>query len=107
MQTITPEAVAQFAGNYYSSVRNAKWLNDEHTLIACEVNFSHVGFEEWTPFCVDPNDYMPYSKQIFDECVAGRWGQVAEYVSLPVEELVEEPVVPAPDQPLASGVQTL
>lgn len=71
---IQPQDVAQFAGNYYVAVRNPYWLNAEHTLIECEVNFNHVGFEEWTPFCADPNDYMPYSKLIFDECVAGNWG---------------------------------
>ncbi len=103
MTQLTPESVAQFAGNYFVAVKNPEWVNAEHTLIKCEVNFSHVGFEEWTPFCADPNDYMPYSKQIFDECVEGKWGAIAEYVPFPEPEIVEatEP------QPVVQGAQTL
>ena len=102
-QGIQPQDVAQFEGNYYVAVRNPRWLNAEHTLIECEVNFSHVGFEEWTPFCADPNDYMPYSKPLFNECAAGQWGTVVEYVPPPEPE----PVVIAENQPEAQGVQTL
>jgi hypothetical protein len=102
-QQIQPQDVAQFAGNYYVAVRNLRWVHAEPTMIECEVNFSHVGFEEWTPFCADPNDYMPYSKQLFDECVAGNWGSIAEYVPPPEPE----PVVVAENQPSVEGAQTL
>lgn len=101
-QTIQPTDVAQFAPEYYTAVRNVSWNNAEHTSLTCEVNFLHVGFEEWTPFCADPRDYMPYSKKLFDECVAGKWGPVAEYI-VPVEP---EPPVVQP-QPVTQGVQTL
>jgi hypothetical protein len=86
MENIKPSDVAQFEGNYYIAVRNLKWVDVEHTKIDCEVNFSHVGFEEWTPFCADPNDYMPYSKQLFDECISGKWGDIAEFIIIPPSE---------------------
>lgn len=68
----------------YKSVKNCKWVNAEHTQIDCEVNFDHVGFEEWTPFCADPTDmFAPYCKEIFDKAAAGEFGEVAEYVAPP------------------------
>jgi hypothetical protein len=100
---IQPEDVAQYADQYFTEVLEPRWVNAEHTRIDCKVNFKHVKFEVLTPFCADPTDYMPYSKIIFDECVAGKWGEIAEYVPPPVEE----PVVAAPDQPDVHGVQTL
>ena len=98
-------AVASFAPDYYVGVRNPKWIDAQHTRVECEVNFKHVGFEEWTPFCADPADFMPYSKQIFDECAAGKWGVVAEYVA-PVDPS-PEPVVAAGNQANVTGAQTL
>jgi len=64
---------------FYSQVKNPVWVNAEHTMINCEVIFNHFP-DEWLPFTADPNDVMPYSKEIFDACVAGEYGPVAEYV---------------------------
>jgi len=92
----------------YSAVRFPAWQNAEHTLIRCDVNFNHVNFEEWTPFTADPNDFMAYSKEIFNKCVAGEFGPIAEYISpyASLEETVTS-VVAASDQPNTSGSQTL
>lgn len=68
---------------FYKDIRFPRWLNAEHTLIECEVNFRHVTFEEWTVFCANPNDYMPYSRDIFDRCANGEFGPVAEYIAPP------------------------
>lgn len=66
----------------YTAVRNCKWVNAEHTKIDCEVNFDHVAFEEWTPFCADPTDmFAPYCKEIFDKAAAGEFGAVEEYIA--------------------------
>lgn len=67
---------------WFSAVRNPRWVNAEHSLIECEVNFLHVGFEEWTPFCANPEDHLIYSKIIFDRCASGEYGPVAEYVDI-------------------------
>jgi hypothetical protein len=103
-QGIQPEDVAEFAGDYFVAVRNPRWVNAEHTQIDCEVNFRHVDFEEWTPFCADPDDYMPYSSQIFNECAAGTWGVVTEYTP-PIEDIVVAEATEA--QPVVNGAQTL
>jgi hypothetical protein len=65
----------------YTNVTNPKWVNAENTLIDCEVNFETIGT---VPFTANPLDTSnPSSKQIFDECVAGDYGVVAEYVPPP------------------------
>jgi len=64
---------------FYSQVKNPKWVNAEHNLIDCEVDFGHLD-DEFVPFTADPNDVMPYSKEIFDECVSGKYGEIAPYV---------------------------
>ena len=67
---------------YYSQVKNPVWANAEHTRINCEVDFGHLD-EEFVPFTADPTDVMEYSKTIFDECVAGQYGTIGEYVAPP------------------------
>lgn len=74
----------------YTQIKNPKWVNAEHTLIDCEVNFNHLP-EEFVPFTADPNDIYPYCKEIFDRCASGEFGPVAEYVP-PVE-----PTQPTPE----------
>lgn len=71
-------AAMSHAPNFFKEVRSPKWADVAKTKINCEVNFNHVQFEEWTPFTADPNDYMPYSKDIFDRAVAGEFGEVSE-----------------------------
>ena len=67
---------------FYSQVQNPKWANTEHTLIDCEVDFGHLN-DEFVPFTADPTDSMEYSKTIFDECVAGQYGEILDYVPPP------------------------
>jgi hypothetical protein len=67
---------------FYSQVKNPVWANAEHTRIDCEVDFGHLD-EEFVPFTADPTDKMEYSKTIFDECVAGQYGTIGEYVAPP------------------------
>lgn len=67
---------------FYTQVKNPVWVNAEHTLIDCDVNFNHLP-EDFVPFTANPNDAMEYSKTIFDECVAGQYGTIGEYVAPP------------------------
>jgi hypothetical protein len=74
----------------YTQVKNPKWANTEQTSIDCEVNFNHLP-DEFVPFTANPIDVMEYSKTIFDECVAGQYGVIAEYVAPPVVEYTPPP----------------
>ena len=65
----------------YTSVTNPSWVNAEHSEINCNVDFVGVGI---VPFTANPLDTSnSSSKQIFDECVAGDYGTIAEYVPPP------------------------
>ena len=64
----------------YTSVTNPVWADAEHSAINCIVDFTADGVGT-VPFTANPLDTSnPSSKQIFDECVAGDYGPVAEYV---------------------------
>lgn len=101
----------------YSAVRNLEWVNAEHTQIKCEVNFDHVGFEEWTPFCADPTDmFAPYCKEIFDRASAGEFGEIKEFIPPVIydESMYHKPsqipvvdVTPSKTEQLQSEVDTL
>jgi hypothetical protein len=75
----------------YTSVTNPIWADAEHNAINCIVNFTTDNLGT-VPFTANPLDTSnPSSKQIFDECVAGDYGTVAEYVAPPVPEYVAPP----------------
>ena len=61
-----------------NGVRNPKWNNAEHTTLDCEVDFDEID-EVYVPFTADPNDIHEWSKQIFDDCVAGNYGAIEEF----------------------------
>ena len=67
----------------YKDVKNPIWANAEHSQINCEVDFVDLD-ENYVKFTADPNDvFNKSSKEIFDDCVAGKYGEIAEYVPPP------------------------
>jgi hypothetical protein len=66
----------------YKQIKNPIWANAEHTVINCEVDFDDLK-EEFVPFSANLNDSYAHTKQIFNECVAGDYGVVTEYVPPP------------------------
>jgi hypothetical protein len=67
----------------YSAVKNCKWAHADHSSIECEVNFSDVNSEEWSPFGANPKDPYEHGREIFARAVAGEFGEIAEYVEPP------------------------
>ena len=62
----------------YSSVINIQWANLAKTVIICSVNFDHLP-EEYVQFCcMDNSNDHPHVKEIFDKCVAGEFGAIAD-----------------------------
>jgi hypothetical protein len=74
----------------YTQVLNPQWANAEHTQINCEVDFDDLR-EELVPFTAVASGDYEHSHQIFAECVAGQYGEIAEYVAPPVPEYVPPP----------------
>ena len=71
------------------SVTNPVWANAEHTLITCTVKVDY--FDEPVQFMASPNDVEAYGREIYADLVAGRYGEIAEYVAPPAP-----PPPPAP-----------
>lgn len=83
----------------YTQVLNPTWANAEHTAINCDVDFDDLR-EELVPFTAVASGDYEHSHQIFAECVAGNYGEIAEYVAPPVPEYVPPPQ-PTKEQLLA------
>ncbi len=64
------------------SVTNPVWANEQHTAVDCMVEFDEFS-PEFLPFTATPNDVTTYGPQIFNDCVAGVYGLVGEYVPPP------------------------
>lgn len=74
----------------YTQVKNPQWANAEHTQINCEVDFDDLR-EELVPFTAVASGDYEHSHQIFAECIAGQYGEIAEYVAPPAPEVVAPP----------------
>lgn len=62
----------------YTQVKNPQWQNVENTIINCEVFFTE--FNQFLPFTATPTDPMPYGVEIYNDCVAGLYGEVKPYI---------------------------
>jgi hypothetical protein len=74
----------------YTRVFNPRWANSEHSQINCDVDFDDLS-DELVPFTAVAEGDYEHSHQIFSECVAGKYGEIAEYVAPPVPEYVPPP----------------
>ena len=64
----------------YTAARNPQWLNAKKTQLLVEVNFNHIDFEEWAPFAAVESGDLEHTHQIWAECVAGKYGEIADFV---------------------------
>lgn len=78
-------------------VKNPQWNGLDHTSFSCMVKFAE--FNEELPFGCFPEDQYTHVQEVWNRTTAGEFGEIAEYVEYAPEA--------APDQPIASGVQTL
>ena len=65
----------------YTHIKNLQWANAAHTLLNCEVNFSHLQ-EEYVPFTASPDDSEDHVKQIYTRAINGEFGEIKEYFPL-------------------------
>jgi len=64
------------------SVSNPRWSDQAKTLINCNVTTDITG-SELLPFTASPNDPEEVGKEIFQACLEGKYGQIAEYAPPP------------------------
>ena len=70
--------------------RNPQWGNAEHTLIDVEAKWEHLESEGYLPFTANPNDTEAHGVDLYQRCVNGEFGTIAEYVAPPEPEVTEE-----------------
>ena len=73
----------------YTTVENLVWTKDGN-MVDCVVDFTGIGK---VPFTASPND-LPHSVEIYNRCVAGEFGPIADYVPKPDEGPQEPSEVP-------------
>ena len=73
--------------------KDCVWENEIHDAISMIVKFEEMVDE--LPFLATPYDPMPYGVELFNNAVAGNYGEIAPYVP-PPESI----------QPTTTGTQT-
>lgn len=60
-----------------TSVKEPKWVNEEHTLIDCLITTTiHKGV---LPFTANPLDCEEHGRKIFEDCTKGLYGEIKPY----------------------------
>ena len=62
----------------YTEVRNPKWATSNNTMIACEVNFTALGWVEFACNSQEDVDF-PHTKEIYDKIVNGDFGAIEDF----------------------------
>lgn len=57
---------------------NPVWNDSEHTSILLDVKFAE--FETTLPFTAVPYDDMPYGVELYNNALAGQYGEIGAYV---------------------------
>lgn len=82
----------------YTEVKNPMWTRDGQSIV-CDVTFEGLGT---MPFAATLNDVYPHVIEIYNRCVAGDFGPIADYV-LQHDEGPQPIVIP---EGQTSGAQT-
>lgn len=80
-------------------VQNPIYANPQHTAVNLEVRFDGFG-DVFLPFTAVPDDIEEHGRLLYQNAIAGEYGQIAEYVP-PSPSPATEP------QPVVNGAQTL
>jgi hypothetical protein len=59
--------------------KNPRWANPEHTTIDLIVKFLHLQFE--VPFSASRDDGEAHGKGLYEQALAGDYGDIIEYSS--------------------------
>lgn len=76
-------------------VKNLVWDNAEHTSFSCVVKYAE--FNEEHPSGINAIDQYEHIKTIWNNGIAGVYGEIAEYVPTAIDD----------NQPTIQGTQTL
>jgi hypothetical protein len=68
----------------FTNIQNIKWANAENTAIYCEVNFTSVEQEEYSPFGAPLGTTDKVGELIIAACLSGKYGEIQEFVPEPI-----------------------
>lgn len=85
----------------YTTVESPTW-NRDGTMIDCIVTFERIGR---VPFSAHPND-LPHSVEIYNRCIAGDFGPIADYVPYLDEGDNPQSAGPIPELPKIPATDT-
>ncbi|MBA7932982.1 tail fiber assembly protein [Klebsiella sp. RHBSTW-00215] len=63
----------------YTDVKNLSYANEDKTLIICDVKFELLS--DYIPFAASPDDTEDHGRSIYNECIAGNYGNIGDYTS--------------------------
>ena len=61
--------------------KNPQWVNAEKTLIQVQAKWQHLETEGYLMFLANPNDVEAHGRDLYQRCVNGEFGTIAEYVA--------------------------
>jgi len=70
--------------------RNPRWTSTEQTSIVVEAKWQHLESEGYLEFHATPNDVEAHGRDLYQRCINGEFGTIAEYVAPPEPEVTEE-----------------
>jgi hypothetical protein len=65
--------------------KDPRWANAEHTMIDLLIKWD--GINEEFPFTASPTDVEAHGREIFALAASGAYGEIAEYVPPPTNEI--------------------
>jgi len=68
------------------------YANEDHTMISCIVKFPKFDYE--IPFAAYKDDIENHGREIYNDIITGKYGEIGAYVALPLPE--PPPAPPAP-----------
>jgi hypothetical protein len=69
------------------TVSNLQWANENKTIINCLITTTETGAEV-LPFSASPNDTETTGRQLFDDCIAGKYGPIQNYIPVTPQQPV-------------------
>ncbi len=61
--------------------QNPRWGDAEQSFIIVDAKWQHLESEGYLEFCANPNDVEAHGVDLYNRCVAGEFGTIAEYVA--------------------------
>lgn len=70
----------------FTTLRDPRYVNPQKTLIGCTVVLRDKPQLGEVLFIADPHDAQAYCRTLFNQCLKGKYGPVAEFVPPPAKK---------------------